>query len=72
MRRTLGLLALASYLSLSPMTAAAAPAGDAAEVKARTEALHASGLDTSLREKFAMVLVGTGLIAVAAAVRRAA
>ena len=71
MRRALGPLALASYLSLSPMTAMAAPAGEGAELKARAEP-HASGLDTSLREKFAMVLVGTGLIAVAAAVRRAA
>jgi hypothetical protein len=72
MRRALGPLALAAYLSLFAIPAAAAPAGGGGDLKARVDGSRASGLNTSLREKCTMVLVGTGLIAVAAAVRRAA
>jgi hypothetical protein len=75
MRRVFGSLVFALLCS-SPVAAATRPVADEARERAASAAPVAvhrvNGPTTAMRDETAMVLVGTALIGLAAAVRRAA
>jgi len=74
MRRVFGLLVFALMCS-APLAAATRPGPDEpreAAASAPVAVQHVSLAGTRMREEAAMVLVGTALIGLAAAVRRAA
>jgi hypothetical protein len=73
MRRQLVSLTFAGLAFAAPMLGASASASDDTSVAAPpTVAVQRVSLAPALRDEAAMVLVGTALIALAAAVRRAA
>jgi hypothetical protein len=75
MRRYLGSLAFAGCVAIAvPLVAAPAPADNATAVAAEAAVAvqHVRVPAPGLRDEVAMVLVGTALIGLAAAVRRAA
>jgi hypothetical protein len=73
MRRQLGSVMFAGMMALLASTAHASDSNDAeATVAAPVAVQRASGPMAGLRDEAAMVLVGTALIGLAAAVRRTA
>lgn len=72
MRKSLGFLAFASFLSVASPAMAATPTMEEASATASVVVQHVRVAAPGLRDEIAMILVGTALIGLAAAVRRAA